>query len=286
MSENRRFSELVTQRIKVHVDAGMKEDDAVARAFHEVKALLAGDGTVVRISREMGFIYRDGVKHKTGVELEAAVKRLGGRVLPTFDDHESANDIRNVTGLVHNIVYDPSTTSIYGEVFPPRPRGTEDSPGFFTIELPGEDGRVYQTNIDLDHVAISENLVARGGRTASVLDMAEEETKPGEQPSEEEEEEEAGDAVDKKAFDAVTAERDHLKATLAEYEKKERDALVKAIRVKLTKDAAVDFDDISIDGLRKVVQIVDAVDASRARKGTFFTEHDGSKPYVHRGNVM
>lgn len=269
---NKEFGKLVARLITTYRKQGMSEDEAVALAFKEAK-IQAHDGTVMRVTRAQGYIYwKDGeptIEYKEKEDLKAAVERLNGRVIPTYDDHDGSTNLSNCTGIVYNVMYDETTGSIYGEVYPPHPKGTQNSPGFYCAVIETEDGRKIQTEIDLDHVAVSENLRARGGKTVAVIDEMDVE------------ELQAENEKLKAEIEELKAELEELRGEVDSYVKKERDSLVSAITSTLKEDSAVDLSNISIEGLRKMVEVVKNVDS----KVEFF-EKDEEEKYIHKGNVM
>ena len=180
-SFNPEFSKRVSTRIRKYKDDGMDDDMATSRAWAEVKAEMLRGDSVARMTREGKYpYYREGKiveVVKDFPELKKAVDALGGRPLPSYPHHEDADDLARCTGLYYNIVADETTKSVLGETFPDHEKGTMNSIGFWCDEVLGTDGLLHQVNIDLDHVAVSADLIGRGGETVAVIDMADPEMK-------------------------------------------------------------------------------------------------------------
>lgn len=212
---NKQFSLLVQKLIAENMEKGMGEDEAVASAYDCARKQIKQD-SIARLTREMKFYYLDGGKWvpkiKSFEELKKAVDELNGRPLPTYEHHDDSVDLDTSTGIYYHIVADATTKSVYGVTYPDHAKGTMNSIGFTCDEVTEADGQTYQTNIHLDHVAVSSNLVGRGGETVAVIDEVTHEMVE----------------KDQKAFDAlqkeVEAKEAALKAKADEIERMKVDA--------------------------------------------------------------
>jgi hypothetical protein len=232
---NPEFSKRVSARIKKYKNDGLDEDVATSRAWAEVKMEMLRGDSVARMSREGKYpYYREGKiveVVKDFPELKKAVDNLGGRPLPSYPHHEDADDLARCTGLYYNIVADETTRSMLGETYPDHEKGTMNSIGFWCDEVLGTDGLLHQVNIDLDHVAVSEDLIGRGGETVAVLD---------EMPGEKKEEQKVEATPKKPEGDEIEAIRKQLADSkkVSEDAIKQKDAEIELLKAKNQTDAA------------------------------------------------
>ncbi|MEX2753977.1 MAG: hypothetical protein Q6365_001195 [Candidatus Sigynarchaeota archaeon] len=254
LDDNTTFSLLVQELIRENVKNGQNEDDAARNAYIDARKRLCGD-SITRLTREQVYWYFEGGKPVPRVkdfsELQKAVERLHGRPLPLYARHGDAVDLSKVTGICYDIVADPTTKSVYGKTYPDYDRGTQNSIGFGCLEKKFSDGLEHQIDIDLDHVAISAELVGRGGETVAVID-AMPENKTREEPKVE--------AVPKKAEgDEIEAIRKQLADAKKAADEiiKQKDAEIELLKAKNAADMA---------DIKALKERLDAIDKEREQK--------------------
>jgi len=162
-------------------------------------------------------------------------------------------------------VADETTRSIYGETYPAYPKGTMNSIGFTCDDEIGPDGQTYQVNIHLDHVAVSPELIGRGGETVAVIDendMAPTDPKEAEALKKEVEAKEAAlkqkaDEIERlkvdtekqlvearKAKDAAEAEAKAYKDQVDKIQKDEHDQLLAYCKARQKPGTTVSLDEV------------------------------------------
>lgn len=248
----------------------MNSDEAKAW-YDEFKATRT-DSTAV-IMTPGAYEYAEGIRFKTKKDIEDAVK-ASPRIVPVY----CAHDEKKLVGAAYNIRYEDgkAIADIYHEQG--LRAGDGVSPGFTTREVQCNEG-VCQTDMKIFHVAADPALDPRHDQNRVIQGDSKMAEDLKTQLDAKTTELEQVRADHKKLADDAVA----LKTKLDAYEKKEREDAISTIASRLKKDTTINFDGITIDGLKKIIEVQDSTDASKADK-PFFTDN-GKKPEPIRGNL-
>ena len=242
--EQKEFNRLLGEKIKLLMEQEkMSKEQAVAVAYH---VLSKGHDaiSVVQVTSAGTYQYDSGPMEKEWDELKKAFP--GDRAYVCTRKHEDG--LESAWGVLYDCTLDEENKRVLGLLYTTEKLadGAGVSIGFdFTPVTIG--GNVKQRNMDVHHLAASNDLVPRGANNRKL----------------------GGDNMDEKdkAIDSLTKERDGLQAKLdaadakiAAFEKEKRDELVAKIKARST--ATHEWDAMSIEELERHLATLAGVPAS------------------------
>jgi len=252
----------------------MTQEDA--KAWYEDFKSTKHDSTAV-IMTPGAYSYAEGIRFKTKKDIQDAVKH-SPRIVPVY----CAHDEKKLMGAAYNIRVNAEGKAL-ADIYHEQGLKSGDgvSPGFTTREVQCNEG-ICQADMKIFHVAADPSLDPRHEENRVIhgdSKMAEDATKL------------------KTELDAKNAEIERIKADSAkiakdaadfkqrldEIEKKEKEALRTSIVSRLKKDAVVNLDSVTSDGLKTIVACLDAHDGTAQPKPFF--ETTGPKAEPIRGNI-